>query len=186
MSINDTNGFNPNVFALIDSEKTFKSDDTAWQFLKWNPEYREAFFELNETKSDPAALEKLFSHIEDPSPEMIACAQDITCRERFGIAAWVDPNRDQLPALKAPGDSWFFPLKRVEQQVSAQILRKQGQSPEKLEWYPWLTVRETPFGYGPVTRQPKFLQTARQSPSIRFMRGTAKLLRLLKRVTGAP
>ena len=152
MKINNTNDFDPNVFAFVGIEKKFGADDTAWNFLKWNPEYRKAFFELNETKSGSEALETLLSHIEEPSPEMIACAQDITCRERFGIAAWLNPDydRDELPALKNPGDSWFFPLKRVEQQVSAQALRKQGQSPEKLKWYPWLTVRETPFGYGPV------------------------------------
>jgi len=150
MNINDTNGFNPNVFALDNAEKAFKPDDTAWQFLQWNPQYREAFLELNEIKSDPKTLETLFSYVEEPNPGMIACAQDMTCQERFGIAAWLDPDCEQLPALQNPGDSWFFPLKRAAQQVSAQVLRQRGQSPEKLEWYPWLTVRETPFGYGSV------------------------------------
>jgi hypothetical protein len=148
MNIHDTNGFDPNVFVLTDIEKKFGSDDTAWQFLKWNPEYWEAFSELSENESNPEKLGAILDHVKDPQPEMIACAQDITCRQRFGIAAWLNPDCELLPALKNPGDSWFFPLRRVDQRDSALVLRQQGHSPEKLEAYPWLTVRESPFGYG--------------------------------------
>lgn len=150
MNVNDTNVFNPNVFALATIEKSFGPDDTAWQFLKWNPEYLAAFQERREKESNPEALEAIVNHVKVSYPGMIACAQDYTCRERFGIAAWLNPECEQLPALTNDGDSWFFPLRRVEQQASAHALRRQGQSPHKLDWYPWLTVRETPFGYGPV------------------------------------
>lgn len=150
MNMRDKNGFDLNVFALTDIERNFGPDDTAWQFLKWNPEYWKAFRELSEIESNPAKLEAILGHIRDPQPEMIACAHDITCRQRFGIAAWLNPDCEQLPALKNSGDSWFFPLRRVDQRESALVLKRQGQSLGKPEMYPWLTVRETPFGYGSV------------------------------------
>ncbi|AMV41770.1 hypothetical protein ATN79_03605 [Paraburkholderia caribensis] len=150
MNTHYPNGFDPDVFALTDIEKVFGPDDAAWQFLKWNPDYGDAYRQLREEQSEAKALEGILSYIEKPHSEMIACAHDISCRERFGIAAWLDPNCERLPALKNPGDSWFFPLRRVDQQDSVLVLRKQGQRPEKLDWYPWRTVHETPFGYGSV------------------------------------
>ncbi|MGF6531494.1 hypothetical protein P3T20_002275 [Paraburkholderia sp. GAS206C] len=150
MKVTVTTGFNPDVFALATIEQSFGPDDTAWQFLRWNPEYLAAFRDRREKESNPEAFEAIVSHVKVPYPGMIACAQDYACRGRFGIAAWLDPECEQLPALKNDGDSWFFPLRRVEQQDSAHALRGRGLSPHKLDWYPWLTVRETPFGYGPV------------------------------------
>ncbi|WP_114810098.1 hypothetical protein [Paraburkholderia kururiensis] len=151
MNTKDTYAFDPNVFALDEIEKEFGADDTAWQFLKWNPEYQAAFRELSQKESSPSELEAIVSHVKTPYPGMVACAHDNTCRERFGISAWLNPDSEHLPELKNDGDSWFFPLRRVEQQDSAQVLRQRGQLPEKLEYYPWLTFRETPFGYDSVS-----------------------------------
>ncbi|KGX30561.1 hypothetical protein [Burkholderia pseudomallei] len=147
MNAQNTTKFNPNVFALVGFEKEFEPDDTAWQFLKWNPDYREAFHQLRDAKSDTNALETILAHIKDPNPELLACAQDETCRKRFGIAAWLDPNEDRLPAVNNPDDSWFFPLMRPLQEDTMLKFRQRDASYKKRPGGPWVTVRETPFGY---------------------------------------
>jgi hypothetical protein len=68
MNTQNTFKFDPNVFALTAIEKQFESDDTAWQFLRWNPDYREAFHQLRDEKSDADALEAILAHIKDPNP----------------------------------------------------------------------------------------------------------------------
>jgi hypothetical protein len=152
MKIQYVNGFDPEVFALTNDEKNFGPDDTAWQFLRLNPQYRKAFIEATHTTSNPKALDKILSYIaaENLNPETIAYTQDDTCQKQFGIAVWLDPACERLPRLIDPDDSWFFPLKRVEQQDSALSLKQRGLSPKNLDWFPWLTVQETPFGYGSI------------------------------------
>ncbi|MGF6766067.1 hypothetical protein P3T24_006408 [Paraburkholderia sp. GAS33] len=144
--------FDPNVFALTTIEKGFESDDTAWQFLRWNPDYREAFHRLRDEKSDADALEAILAHIKAPNPELLACAQDKTCAKRFGIAAWLDPEEERLPALNNPGDSWFFPLMKPLQEDTMIKSQQRGASYETRPGGPWLTVRETPFGYREILR----------------------------------
>ncbi|PQV52176.1 hypothetical protein [Paraburkholderia sp. BL21I4N1] len=152
MNFHDTNGFDPNIFALTDLEKEFGPDDTAWQFLKWNPDYRQAFHQLLDKKSDMDALEAILAHIKSPNPEVIACAQNETCRRRFGIAAWLDPDEERLPELNNPDDSWFFPLMRPLQEDTMLKFRQRDASYEKRPGGQWLTVRETPFGYREILR----------------------------------
>ncbi|CAE6767254.1 hypothetical protein R69619_03667 [Paraburkholderia nemoris] len=150
MNIDNANALDPEVFALTTLEKTFRSDDTAWQFLQLNEEYNAAFEELTKEENDSDALESILACIKDSHSVNIACAQDTTCMERFGIAAWLSPKQKLLPELKNPADSWFFPLIRPVQEDSVATLKRQGRSPEKREHYPWLTAHETPFGYGNV------------------------------------
>jgi hypothetical protein len=152
MNIHDTNGFDPNVFSLTDIEKKLGPDHTAWQFLRWNPDYREAFHQLRDKNSDTGALEAILARIRDPDPELLACAQDETCRRRFGIAAWLDPEDERLPELNDPDDSWFFPLMRPLQEETMMKFRQRDASYEKRPGGPWVTVRETPFGYRDILR----------------------------------
>lgn len=152
MNIRDTNTLDPNLFALTDIEKEFGPDDTAWQFLRWNPDYREAFHQLRDEKSDTDALEAILAHIKDPDPELIACAQDETCGRRFGIAAWLDPDEERLPELNNPDDSWFFPLMKPLQEDTMLKFRQRDASYETRPGGPWVTVRETPFGYRDILR----------------------------------
>ncbi|CAJ4470709.1 Uncharacterised protein [Burkholderia pseudomallei] len=152
MNAQNTTKLNPNVFALTDIEKKFGSDDTAWQFLRWNPEYREAFHRLRDEKHDADALEAILAHIEAPNPEVIACAQDKSCWRRFGIAAWLDPEEERLPKLNNPDDSWFFPFMRPLQEDTMATFRQRDASCEKRPGGPWVTIRETPFGYRDILR----------------------------------
>ncbi|KAE8759642.1 hypothetical protein FSO04_12105 [Paraburkholderia madseniana] len=141
--------FDPNLFAFTDNEKRFWADDTAWQFLRCNPRYQDAFDARRKQKSTPETLEKILTHVRDPQPDMIACAQDTSCTE-FGIAAWLDYEQERLPELKGPDDSWFFPLRCLDRTDSVHELRKRGVLAEKLRDHSWLTVRETQFGYDAV------------------------------------
>ncbi|KGW08844.1 hypothetical protein [Burkholderia pseudomallei] len=150
MNTQNTAKFDPYLFALDHREKEFGPDDTAWQFLRWNPDYRETCHRLRGEKHDADALEAILAHMRDPNPEMLVCARDETCRRRFGIAAWLDPDEDRLPELKNPDDSWFFPLMRPLQEDTMLKSRQREASYETRPGGPWVTVRETPFGYRDV------------------------------------
>ncbi|CAJ4818305.1 transcriptional regulator domain-containing protein [Burkholderia pseudomallei] len=152
MNTQNTAKFDPYLFALDRREKEFGPDDTAWQFLRWNPDYREAFHRLRGEKHDADALEAILSHMQDPNPDVLVCAQDETCRRRFGIAAWLDPDEERLPELKNPGDSWFFPLMRPLQEDTMLKFWQREASYGTRPGGPWVTVRETPFGYRDVLR----------------------------------
>lgn len=150
MNTDSANTLDPEAFVLTALEKTFRSDDTAWQFLRLNEEYNAAFEDLSKEENDAEALESILVHIKNAHSVDVACAQDTTCMERFGIAAWLNPEHERLPELKSPTDSWFFPLTRPVQEDSVGMMKQQRRSPEKREGYPWLTAHETPFGYGAV------------------------------------
>ncbi len=167
MNIHAPSRFDPNVFALTDIEKEFGPDDTAWQFLRWNPDYREAFHQLRNETDDADALEAILTHIKDPDPELLACAQDETCRKTFGIAAWLDPEEERLPELNIADDSWFFPLMRPLQEDTMLKFRQREASNAKRPGGPWVTVRETPFGYREILRtgpRPPARPAAKKAP----------------------
>ncbi|CAJ7340906.1 Uncharacterised protein [Burkholderia pseudomallei] len=159
MNTQNTAKFDPYLFALDRREKEFGPDDTAWQFLRWNPDYREAFHRLRSEKCDADALEAILAHLKAPNPDVLVGAQDETCRRRFGIAAWLDPDEDRLPELKNPDDSWFFALMRPLQEDAMLKFRQREASYETRPGGPWVTVRETPFGYRDV------LQTGPRRPA---------------------
>ena len=149
------NTLNLEPFALTITEKSFDSDDAAWQFLRLNENYRSAFRRMSAIASRADALETILGHIIDPSSVSIAYAQDTSCAQSFGIAAWLDPDHGLLPKLK-DGDSWFFALKRPIQDD-----RRRGdvgigppappERPMPIVNYPRLIADETRFGYGKIT-----------------------------------
>ncbi|KGS60196.1 hypothetical protein [Burkholderia pseudomallei] len=142
-------------FALTDTEKHFGPDDTAWQFLRLSENYHIAFRLVNKMPNDPDALAAILERLESPSSVRIASAQDTTCWQKFGIAAWLDPEHERLPTLKSPSDSWFFPLKRPIQdnprrlEISGEppLFEGRPQSSES----PQLLAEEFAFGYGRLT-----------------------------------
>jgi len=142
-------------FALSDTEKAFGIDDTTWQFLRISDEYRKAFRLVSKMPNHQDALETILNCLDSPLSVRIASAQDTTCWQKFGIAAWLDPDHELLPELH-DGDSWFFPLKRP---VQEDFRRKDVgvEPPEEIVGpvpvsYPLLLVEETPFGYRRIRR----------------------------------
>ena len=141
-------------FALTDVERHFGPDDTAWQFLRHSDEYQKAFRRVSKMPNDPDALAAILDRLVSPSSVRIASAQDTTCWRKFGIAAWLDPTHEYLPALKSRNDSWFFPLKRPVQD-DPRRLEISGEPP-LLEGRmrpspgPQLIAEELAFGYGNV------------------------------------
>jgi hypothetical protein len=142
-------------FALTDTEKRFGPDDTTWQFLRLSESYRLAFRLVSKMPNDPGALSVILDRLEFPSLVRIASAQDTTCWQKFGIAAWLNPEHERLPALKSPSDSWFFHLKRPIQdnprrlEVSGEPPLLDGR-PQPCE-SPQLLAEESAFGYGRLT-----------------------------------
>lgn len=138
-------------FALTDMEMTFGTDDTFWQFLRNCPEYQRAFRRVSKMPNNTDALTAILEHIQNPSFVRIASSQDDTCRQKFGIGAWLDYTHEQLPRLKHSDDSWFFHLKRPVQEdprrkeVSAEPPLLDGRLPPFET--PRLLAEELAFGY---------------------------------------
>ncbi|GAB7546152.1 transcriptional regulator domain-containing protein [Cupriavidus sp. 8B] len=147
------------LFALTEVEKRFTPDDWAWQFLRLNSEYQDAYRRASEVGISEEALNAIKSHLADASNVRLATASGSICTRDFGLAAWLDPVHEKLPEL-TDGGSWFFPLKRVVQEdprlvdVGATGLGQIRTGPQRPLPYPRLAVDETPFGYG----KPKLVQ----------------------------
>ncbi|CAM2194024.1 conserved protein of unknown function [Paraburkholderia kururiensis] len=141
-------------FALTDDEQKARPDDAMWQFLRISDEYRKAFQVVSKMPNNQDMLEALHAHLDESA--RIESAQDATCWQRFGIAAWLDPEHKTLPRLKSEDDSWFFPLKRpVQENPRRKIV--DALPPEFASGsggisYPLLLADETPFGYGRIRR----------------------------------
>jgi len=104
------NGTNP--FMLTDSEKQFISDDWAWQFLRLNAKYQEAFSAARDNPSMPRRLGLgVRRSLSDPDNVSLARDPARECGNKFGLAAFLDPVHETLPALNDEG-SWFFPAAR--------------------------------------------------------------------------
>jgi CHAD domain-containing protein len=151
-----TNAFEP--FALTDTEKHFGPDDTTWKFLRQSDEYRAGFRRVSKMPNDQDALDAIRDRLVSTASVRIASAQDITCWQKFGIAAWLDPKHEQLPALKSHNDSWFFPLKRPIQD-NPRRLEVSGEPPllegrMRASYGPQLIAEELTFGYGKLTSRP--------------------------------
>lgn len=109
-------------FALTGKrEKMLKNDDWAWQFLRHNADYKLAY-EL--ARSDPrfltpSELKNLHDHNRHTATQnsIIHSLTEsqaehlLPCRTKFGLSAWLDPGKTDLPGLSAKTDSWFFPSK---------------------------------------------------------------------------
>ncbi|WP_144156137.1 hypothetical protein [Paraburkholderia sp. BCC1885] len=141
-------------FALTDDERKAGPDEAMWQFVRVSDEYRKAFQVVSGIPNNLDMLEAIHAHLDDDAH--IEYAQDASCRQRFGLAAWLDPAHKTLPRLKNEDDSWFFSLKRPVQEDRR--LRIVDGLP--LEFvvtpgginFPMLLADETPFGYGRVRR----------------------------------
>lgn len=145
------------LFVPTAAEEKFSPDDWAWQFLRLNDEYRSAFRRSQADVQDGEAMESLRSCLLDPSRASIVPSSPEAPAHHFGVGAWLAPEHESLPELKANG-SWFFPLRRVIQEDP--LLEEVGRIwPCKLgNWrhigraYPRLVADETPFGYGAIRR----------------------------------
>lgn len=141
-------------FSLTEEEQKALPDDAMWKFLRISDEYHEAFQVVSKIPNNLDMLEAIHAHLDESA--RIESAQDATCWQRFGIAAWLDPARETLPRLKNEHDSWFFPLKRpVQEDPRRKIvdaLPPEFVSGSRGLSYPLLLADETPFGYGRIRR----------------------------------
>ena len=144
---------NEEVFALTEEETTFMPDDWAWQFLRLNNDYKNAYVRACEHETDDDLPSKTESHIANADGVRVPAGSDSACALEFGLSAWLDPSHESLPKLKGAG-SWFFPLKRVVQEDPRLVeigatwpaQRRAGRIPPESQ--PRLAVSETLFDYG--------------------------------------
>ena len=101
------------LFALEGDEEAFGPEDWAWLFLRCNQEYVEAFYAQREkvlAKETPTVPNSTLSFfLADTDNPDIIFDEDGSCRQRFGLAAWLNSDLKRLPALE-DGGHWFFPL----------------------------------------------------------------------------
>jgi hypothetical protein len=105
--LNSGEGFLPEV--------RLGSDEWAWQFLRVNPEFQNAFKEARAfylERELPVDGEWLGRGAPGPALRCVKSYDQANCRSRFGLSAWVDPSTNRLPTLPVSG-SWFFPLRQV-------------------------------------------------------------------------
>ncbi|MDP2033938.1 MAG: hypothetical protein Q8K29_11065 [Polaromonas sp.] len=96
-------------FSLTEEEELFTPDDWAWQFLRLNSDYQDAF--ENCRKADingnfQTVTATVAQHLRTP------VANEDFCRRHFGLSTWLSPSCHRLPGLKS-GASWFFPLMKT-------------------------------------------------------------------------
>ena len=105
--LNSGEGFLPEV--------RLGSDEWAWQFLRVNPEFQNAFKEARAfylERALPVDGGWLGRGASGPALRCVKSYDQANCRSRFGLSAWVDPSINRLPTLPVSG-SWFFPLRQV-------------------------------------------------------------------------
>lgn len=158
-----------NPFALTDADKEFTCDDWAWQFLRLNAQYLEAFSAACNEASGPLGPAR------GPAPSRffmdragVSLADGIIsnreCANEFWLAAFLDPAHKTLPPLK-DGFSWFFPLTELKH---AYVRDGHDHNPtwEPLESDLYLEQFRTPFGYRipPLTDDIKLLNPGPHAP----------------------
>jgi len=137
-------------FALEGREEHLGPDDWAWLFLRLNAEYRKAFEEHISNPEDQRLASHLVNAIDNQS---VRNDLDGNCSSRFGLSAWLNPERPFLPALKN-GGSWFFPLKRpiLEDPLRTEVsikpyMHSKHPFSNDANAHPYALVNETPFGF---------------------------------------
>lgn len=137
-------------FALLDSERDVGPDNWAWMFLRLNKEYRNAYFEQEQNAEEDPDIQ---SFLVQPGNRHIKTDRDGTCKSRFGLSAWLNPNEPNLPLLKNKG-SWFFHLKRPVSEDyrrteinEGEYVKRSGPPLPGRPSYPHLESNETPLGY---------------------------------------
>lgn len=158
-------------FGLSETER-LDPEDWAWLFLRMNGDYidgfKRALAAANEEKVEVEVniLQELCQGALDND---IILDRDGTCRSRFGLAAWLNPDLKRLPKLYCEG-SWFFPLiqpilenyentEREENEFIAQNRRLNSPIPQ------FLKIREGVFGYLPPSNRPYFPPDPPSRPS---------------------
>lgn len=100
-------------FKLDGRENYYGPDDWAWQFLRMNRGYEEAYREVkaqgkNRKKSERHFTDgSLHARLKEPTKGILEL--EAICRSKFGASTWLDPKNIKLPKL-AEEESWFFPL----------------------------------------------------------------------------
>lgn len=151
-------------FALEGREEHLGPDDWAWLFLRLNVGYRKAFKEHISKPEDQRLASHLVNAIDNHS---VRYDLDGSCSSRFGLSAWLNPERPFLPVLKN-GGSWFFPLKRpiLEDPLRTEVsstahTRCKHPFSDDTDVHPCALVNETAFGFR--TRGKVEYPTARDS-----------------------
>lgn len=86
----------------------FSPEDWAWEFLRLNSDYQNAYEAAKSAKPLPNGDFSGAFNDSTKFKERIR-ADEMTCRSRFGLSTWRDPKR-RLPKLPGRGGSWFYPL----------------------------------------------------------------------------
>ena len=86
----------------------FSPEDWAWEFLRLNADYQNAYEAAKSAKPLPNGDFSGAFNDSSKFDERIR-ADEMTCRSRFGLSTWLDPRR-RLPKLRGRGWSWFYPL----------------------------------------------------------------------------
>jgi hypothetical protein len=158
-----------NPFALTDADKEFSCDDWAWQFLRLNSRYQEAFSAACDEAGGPRgpspgpAPSRFFvdRHSVSLADGKISSRE---CANEFSLAAFLDPAHKTLPPLKEEF-SWFFPLTESKH---AYVRDEHDRNPtwEPLESDLYLKQFRTPFGYRipPLTDDVKLLNPGPHAP----------------------
>lgn len=145
-------------FALTENEKKFGPDDWAWLFLSLNQKYQLAYSNHAKLDTDP----KIAKYLLEAENTNVQFDHDGSCRNNFGLAAWLSPTSLELPKLKNEDDSWFAPLRSVipHDHCRSVINTERFEIPAAIRAmqrnaYPYNLIEETPFGsrITPINRQ---------------------------------
>ena len=109
-------------FALIGLENNFGPDDWAWQFLRLNHGYQSDYANAL-AAHDPDDDHPLGAHfLGGKHPERKIRFSESSCRMKYGLSTWLDPQQLCLPRLKR-GESWFYPLSRTHDSPEDPLLQ---------------------------------------------------------------
>jgi len=101
-------------FELIESETLLGPEDWAWQFLRLNQDYRQAYSRAKEKQRNTESGEtRQPGRIVLRYKQRTILADEDDCRKTFGLSTWLAPEETRLPKLE-PGLSWFYPLSPID------------------------------------------------------------------------
>ena len=91
-------------FALNPAEILFRPDDWAWQFLRLDKKYQDAY--CAQLTDEHRRIGSMLSKDSPLNPS------EHYCRNTFGLSTWLNPIETRLPDI-GKENSWFFPIKAV-------------------------------------------------------------------------
>lgn len=152
-------------FGLSETER-LGPEDWAWLFLRMNCDYVEGFKRASSAANENDTLQQFCQGTldSDTIPD-----RDGSCRSRFGLAAWLNPDLKRLPKLCCEG-SWFFPLIQpiLENYKDTAEGENELIAPNRRQYLPtpqFLKIREGIFGYLPPSNRPYFPPDPPRRPS---------------------